>query len=565
MEARWRIDLEVRHQGRRLSRQLLDPGWYWIGSDPNCGICLDLPGLEPSHLKVDLKLDEIEILGVGEDAESLIQELTIRQGLRVPYPVAIRVGQVEIRLDFALTPEARETEPSRQRTGYVKFRRIAQGSMGGIDAVEDLSLGRRVAMKSMLPDKQALRQANLRFIREARVLGQLDHPNIVPVYDLGIGENGEPYYTMKYVQGRTLKQILHDIRHGQPETTELYPLDLLIVIFQKVCDAVAFAHSKGVVHRDLKPENIMVAGYGQVLVMDWGLAKVIHETEVTWTGASQAQSDNPLATLDGDIMGTPQFMSPEQAEGRIHDIDERSDVFALGGILYNILTLRPPFKGSSLTVILNLISKGEIIPPTTYNDYEADTVNDPDAPPEGAFDGALTLPHCPGGRIPEMLSDICMQAMSLDPDHRYPNVKSLQKDVAAYQRSIAVMFRRNKRPAVIALCLGLTLVASMTTFIFSSMKARAEYRRLQGGTLALVSHAKSSWEEGQRKEAEATLEAVMKLRPTTGEAAHLKSRILLEQNEPRAAKKWIRRALKLSPDDPAIRKTADRIEAQLKK
>src|SRR4029434_1261634 len=152
---------------------------------------------------------------------------------------------------------------------------IARGGMGVVLQARDLRIRRNVAMKVMKTGAQFSRENVLRFIDEAQLSGQLEHPNIVPVYDLGIDEHGEIFYSMKYVRGITLDEILRGLRNGRAETIEEYPLSTLLTIFQKICDAIAFAHSKGVVHRDLKPENVMIGRYGEVLVMDWGLAKNI--------------------------------------------------------------------------------------------------------------------------------------------------------------------------------------------------------------------------------------------------------------------------------------------------
>src|SRR5262249_29593447 len=155
---------------------------------------------------------------------------------------------------------------------YAIGREVARGGMGAIREAEHVSLRRKVAMKVMLSGKQASRDAALRFEREAQVLAQLEHPNIVPIHDLGIDEQGQVFYTMKFVKGVTLKNVLEEIKTSNAETISKYPLTNLLTIFQKVCDAVSFAHSKGVIHRDLKPENVMLGDFGEVLVMDWGLA-----------------------------------------------------------------------------------------------------------------------------------------------------------------------------------------------------------------------------------------------------------------------------------------------------
>ena len=152
---------------------------------------------------------------------------------------------------------------------------VARGGMGAILAARDVNIRRAVAMKVIRKDREAKAPDLLRFIEEAQVTGQLEHPNIVPVHELGLDASGNVFYTMKFVRGTTLKDVLRAIRDGDEQAIGEYPLNRLLNIYLKLCDAVAFAHSRGVVHRDLKPENVMIGDYGEVLVLDWGLAKIV--------------------------------------------------------------------------------------------------------------------------------------------------------------------------------------------------------------------------------------------------------------------------------------------------
>lgn len=238
--------------------------------------------------------------------------------------------------------------PDLSGTRYRLLERMARGGMGVIYAVEDVPLRRRVAMK-VLDVQGASESLAERLIREAHVLAQLEHPGIVPVHDVGALSDGRVYYTMKFVEGRRLDEHLSGVA-SLPDRMR---------IFQRICEAVAFAHSRGVLHRDLKPGNIMVGPFGEVLVMDWGLAKILRDVpeanrsaeEVTVIsepapGVTTAQSVPPLSadasataakTAHGTVLGTPGYMAPEQARGEIEKLDERSDIYALGAILRDML------------------------------------------------------------------------------------------------------------------------------------------------------------------------------------------------------------------------------------
>jgi eukaryotic-like serine/threonine-protein kinase len=199
---------------------------------------------------------------------------------------------------------------------------IARGGMGAVLEARESATRRTVAMKVMLRDGDP--KSTLRFIEEAQVTAQLEHPNIVPVYDLSVDDAGQPFYTMKMVAGITLKKVLELIKEGRPETIAKYSLGTLLTIFQKICDALAFAHSKGVIHRDLKPANIMLGRFGEVMVMDWGLAKVLGSKRTVQTSdgsvaesvaSARQDEDEVFSTMAGSVMGTPHYMSPEQARG----------------------------------------------------------------------------------------------------------------------------------------------------------------------------------------------------------------------------------------------------------
>jgi serine/threonine-protein kinase len=230
---------------------------------------------------------------------------------------------------------------------------IGQGGMGAVLRARDPELNRHLAIKVLKPSLRDHPELVHRFLEEAQITGQLQHPGIVPVHDLGLGPDGLPFLVMKWIRGQTLQELL-DARGSVQEDLASW-----VRVFEQVCQAVGFAHSKGVIHRDLKPSNIMVGRFGEVQVMDWGLAKVLTSGRARRSGQAQAQGeDSAVETVpervEGHwtrgVLGTWGFMPPEQANGDWRRVDPRSDVFALGGILCVILTGQPPYSGQAAVV-----------------------------------------------------------------------------------------------------------------------------------------------------------------------------------------------------------------------
>src|SRR5262249_16823049 len=233
----------------------------------------------------------------------------------------------------------------------------------------DPELGRDLALKLMIGNRADHPEAVQRFVEEAQVGGQLQHPGVVPVYELGRDGEGRPYFTMKLVKGETLAKLLRE------RTSPAQDRPRFLNVFKQVCQAVAYAHFKGVIHRDLKPANIMVGAFGEVQVRDWGLAKVLASggscvTPVEGTGGSHAplavphgvkrsQTDaDATETQEGEVLGTPAYMPPEQALGEINRLDQRTDVFSLGAILCEVLTGRPPYAGADSGAVLRQARRG---------------------------------------------------------------------------------------------------------------------------------------------------------------------------------------------------------------
>jgi len=329
-----------------------------------------------------------------------------------------------------------------------------------------------------------------------------------------------------------------------------------LTIFQKVCDAAAYAHSKGVVHRDLKPPNIMVGDYGEVLVMDWGLAKIVEGGGSSVEGSDSGPrpstlNTQPGLTLAGSVMGSPQFMAPEQAAGKLDEIDARTDIFALGGILYNILTLHPPISVDSIPEMLRKIQEGEILPPTAYNTKTGRTQ-------AGTIKvGTKTLPnppliplrHCPAGRIPESLAAVAMQALALRREDRYQSVTELQQDIEAYQggfatraenasawRQAMLLVKRHKKEFALAAVALVVLVATVTGFLVKVTKEknlaevqrqRAEVEKAHAQTERDRAETEKAHAQTERDRAEKTLVALHDTAPNYYEQAQ----VMIEQRQ----------------------------------
>lgn len=253
--------------------------------------------------------------------------------------------------------EAAENMPKR----YHVTGELARGGVGVVLKGHDIDLGREVALKTLRTEHAGNASLTRRLVEEAQIGGQLQHPGILPVYELGLDSSKRPFFAMKLVRGRTLAQILKERKSPQEDQPKL------LGIFEQLCHAMAYAHARGVIHRDLKPANIMVGKFGETQVVDWGLAKVLpkHGTandgsanDDTWDMAPKEKQYSPIQAAvtpalseAGSVIGTPAYMPPEQASGDIERLDERSDVFGLGAILCEILTGAPPYEGARLEVL----------------------------------------------------------------------------------------------------------------------------------------------------------------------------------------------------------------------
>ena len=241
---------------------------------------------------------------------------------------------------------------------YVLGAELGRGGMGQVLSAEDLTLQRPVALKLLFDQDDPALCA--RFVDEARVTGQLQHPSVPPVYELSRLADGRLFFAMKRIEGRTLRDVIEELREGHAEA---FGRVRLLSVFARICHTIAYAHSRHVMHRDLKPENIMLGEYGEVTVMDWGLAKAFDAPERALPVAPRVTRGR-FTTQAGDITGTPHYMAPEQAAGDVDALGPHTDIYSLGAVLYELLTLEPPFDGPDGKAIRALVIEGEVIPPS---------------------------------------------------------------------------------------------------------------------------------------------------------------------------------------------------------
>ena len=255
-------------------------------------------------------------------------------------------------------------ESQKPKTRYTWVSEVGAGGLGKVWLARDNDLSREVALKEIKPGS-ASSEAVRRLIKEAQITGQLQHPGIVPVYE--VSREGRPFYTMKLVRGETLSQAIRE-HHEQKQAGNEDPLSerLLLNVFLNICDAIAYAHSRGVIHRDLKPDNIVLGEYGEAIVLDWGLARQVGSDDEDSTPIVVTEAGRTDTTQAGQKLGTPAYMAPEQAAGRVEHMDERTDIYGLGAILFEVLTGRPPHQRattdsatSGMAALLHRIATGE--------------------------------------------------------------------------------------------------------------------------------------------------------------------------------------------------------------
>jgi serine/threonine-protein kinase len=373
----------------------------------------------------------------------------------------------------------RTADPSSRRFQIVRFH--ARGGLGEVFVAQDAEVHREVALKQIQDRHSGDPESRSRFLLEAEITGGLEHPGVVPVYGLGHNDDGRPFYAMRFIRGDSLKEAIARFHQGELSGRRpgerILELQKLLRRFLDVCNAIAYAHSRGVLHRDIKPGNIMVGQYGETLVVDWGLAKVVGTRERSGEATLRPPSASGSSeTLPGSAIGTPAYMSPEQAAGRLDQLGPASDVYSLGATLYCLLTGKAPIESSSLDLeaILERVQRGDFPRPRQVN-----------------------------AELPRALEAISVKAMALHPGDRYASPRALADDierwladepVAAWLEPISIRTRRwmRRNRTMVAAVAAMVLVGLVALSIAysreSAINARlaAANRQLQATNAELV-------------------------------------------------------------------------------
>jgi len=425
---------------------------------------LELHGRDPARSRAVLKsVDSSVVESLRQLPESVLERsLYTLTKVMTPAPEAM-----------ATTPPSDRTS-SNSTTRFRILRPHARGGLGEVFVAQDEEVPREVALKQIQSRHADNAQSRARFLLEAEITGGLEHPGIVPVYGLGAYNDGRPFYAMRFIRGDSLKEAIerfhrpvdpNERKQDSPrrlrlnESARALELRKLLSRLVDVCQAIAYAHSRGVLHRDLKPGNIMLGKYGETLVVDWGLAKPqvageplpARDAFATESPLTPSQSSGSAPTLAGEFVGTPGYASPEQACGRLDLLGPASDIYSLGGTLYSILTGQPPHQGRDAVELLRRITQGDITPPRGLV---------PDVPPA--------------------LEAICLKALTLNPTDRYTTAQALADDleqylaeepVSAYREPFRVRLRRwtRKHPSWTAGLTATILVGLVASGLFSAV------------------------------------------------------------------------------------------------
>ena len=553
-------------------------GLFLIGSDPSCEVATTEQGIAGLHTSVRLAADKMHVEDLGSPAGTRINGRRIRLLTEVEYPAALQLGETLVVIEplpedldrdksFAMSifsqsqagfqtlgndlqdaegSDSEWTPPDRVAAvdmAYLLEGWLSGGSWGAVYSGLDRMLERQVAIKM---GNQGGSGAENRFVREAELLAQLAHPNIVPIYNLGQDTDGRPFYSMKLQEGKTLQEILHAQRAEDPEALRTGSLDRLLTVFQKVCDALAFAHQKGVLHLDLKPQSVLVGGFGEVLVSDWGKAELKSDVSAEEAEEEEQGSGEEEPGLELSAAAT-RYLAPEQTLENNPALDERSDVYALGGILFSILTLMPPVAGRSQEEVLSKIKKGELNPFIRR-----------------AFkDGSPKLKRV-GGQISPALQAVASKAMALNPADRYQSVAEFSEDIDAFQRGFptraedAGFWQRSKlwvgRNRVLAACvLGAVGVASVFAgrLVLEQKRAARVLAELRETAPTFAARATAAAQAGDLEESLKSATHAVDLQPAVAAYHRLRGNALQSLVRWNEAAQAYREAIRLGDDGAA--------------
>ncbi len=429
---------EVARQSADLVRDLSADTWYDFegrrDGQTQPMVAADDPTTDPSHpaIEENSSAQELQVADIrrayAESAASadLLDTVTLQPGImeeRVAAPRIMRSGRdpwddagpTKLPPDAMIPVDGVDVDIPRIRTTlapsgklieerYRMLGEIGRGGMGRILKARDTDIGREVAVKILLGGSEAAENLIRRFWVEVQATGQLEHPAIIPIHDVGRLPSGELFYVMKKLSGRTLAEILSALARAEPATKLEFTRVRLLTLFQQICYAVAFAHAHGVIHRDIKPANIMVGRYGEAILIDWGLAKILDRDEPSTEDLPQVRLVGPYSaseTASGTITGTPQYMSPEATEGRPELLGPKSDVYGLGAVLYELLTYQPAYPDIGFVPTVLRVRECRFVPPRTL---------------------------APEQNISLELEDLCMRAMAPIPADR-PKAKDLADEL----------------------------------------------------------------------------------------------------------------------------------------